>query len=272
MSAATYIGRTASAWLKLPAAGAVCGVTSRGIFIKLSGERVVFLSNETFRGPLTLNLSAGWGVLHRLALHSSAQIQPDGLFFPLINFLVSADAARIWEAAPPPKQILPREERQTRLEAVTRATIADYRSNMLDAVQVRRARLAIKNGETGNLAAALDACLGLGTGLTPSGDDFTLGVLLTLRRWGFRLALGVDLARISESILPAASRKTTTLAANLIGCAAQGQADERLVDALDGIMTGAPGVAACAVDLRSWGSSSGMDALAGMAAVLSAAA
>jgi hypothetical protein len=59
------------------------------------------------------------------------------------------------------------------------------------------------------------------------------------------------------------------LSANLIECAASGKADERLIDALDGIMTGSPGPEECATLLLSWGNSSGGDSLAGMALALS---
>jgi hypothetical protein len=38
--------------------------------------------------------------------------------------------------------------------------------------------------------------------------------------------------------------------------------------ALDGILAGTADIPACAAGLRSWGSSSGVDALAGMAVVL----
>jgi hypothetical protein len=71
-------------------------------------------------------------------------------------------------------------------------------------------------------------------------------------------------------VIDVAYQRTTTLSANLIECAAQGEADERLISVVDGIMTGEPSVADCAKYILDWGSSSGIDALVGMAIVLTA--
>ena len=57
--------------------------------------------------------------------------------------------------------------------------------------------------------------------------------------------------------------QTTHLSANLIECAIQGQADQRLMNALDGLMT-TENALAWIDGLLTWGNSSGMDALAGM--------
>jgi hypothetical protein len=115
------------------------------------------------------------------------------------------------------------------------------------------------------MAVELEGLLGLGSGLTPSGDDLTMGFLLYLKRWGHVLAPGLDLATLAPVIVPLATRKTTTLSANLIECALNGQANERLLLALDGILTGEPDPATCASYLAGWGNTSGLDALVGMA-------
>jgi hypothetical protein len=71
-----------------------------------------------------------------------------------------------------------------------------------------------------------------------------------------------------SALLPTAYQKTTTLSANLIDCAGNGQADERLLLAVDGMITGEPGPDACLEALINWGSSSDRDALVGMGLVL----
>jgi hypothetical protein len=118
------------------------------------------------------------------------------------------------------------------------------------------------------IVAALRAFLGLGAGLTPSGDDLITGFLLTANRWGERLVPTFDLAALNQEILAPARKATNSLSASLIQCAAQGQADERLILALDGIIAGAPDASACVTALAGWGSSSGFDALVGMAVFL----
>jgi hypothetical protein len=119
----------------------------------------------------------------------------------------------------------------------------------------------------------MDTFLGYGVGLTPSGDDFVLGLLLGLKRiprlrdlGNFPLGSGASsMENFFDGVIQAARRRTTSLSASLIACAAQGQADERLVSALDGIYLGSLSPEECARLLLAWGSSSGGDSLAGMA-------
>ncbi len=92
-----------------------------------------------------------------------------------------------------------------------------------------------------------------------------LGFLLALQRWGYALASELEVEELTRQLLPLAYQKTTTLSANLIECASLGQADERLLLALDGIMTPNPDPPTCAAALAAWGNTSGHDALVGMA-------
>lgn len=263
-----YIGRAASEQIQQPATAFIGGRTSRGIFINLPGERIVFVSGETWRGPLTLNLVGELGNMHRLKTRAEVHIEPGELHFPTIDLKLAISPAQIWEAAPPPESVLSAAERAARLEAITQAIGRSRELNVPEAAEALNLRRAVKANTVDALAAALDAFLGLGPGLTPSGDDFVIGVILALSRWGPKLLPDLDADRLFESVIPAACRKTTTLSANLIGCAAQGQADERLLAALDGFMTGAPDVGSCAAGLSSWGSTSGIAALAGMGLVI----
>jgi hypothetical protein len=120
------------------------------------------------------------------------------------------------------------------------------------------------------MADQMASLLGLGDGLTPAGDDLILGLLLILNRWGGVLAPGFDVRPLNRAAIDQARQKTTALSQSLIACAALGQADERLLLALDGIMTDQTDPPACAAQLAGWGSSSGAAALAGMGVGLSA--
>jgi hypothetical protein len=84
---------------------------------------------------------------------------------------------------------------------------------------------------SGDLAGAVEAAeqlVGLGTGLMPSGDSMVSGVLLALRLLGGAISGGtraVWLANwLSASVTCYAAQRTTTLAASLLHCAANGQA------------------------------------------------
>jgi hypothetical protein len=106
--------------------------------------------------------------------------------------------------------------------------------------------------------------------LTPSGDDLVIGLLLSLNRCRDAVWPREDRHKLNRQVVAAAYRNTTTLSANLIECAALGQADERLINAVDSIAYGVVRGPQVVDDLLGWGNSSGVDALAGMAIVLSA--
>jgi hypothetical protein len=125
-------------------------------------------------------------------------------------------------------------------------------------------RLALDGQEAARIAAAIQPLLGMGAGLTPSGDDLALGLLLALNRWGQTLAPGLDLKLLNREIVRGAYERTTMLSANLIDCASRGQADERLIVGLDGILSGEYDPGMCASSLAGWGNNSGVDALVGM--------
>jgi hypothetical protein len=95
-----------------------------------------------------------------------------------------------------------------------------------------------------------------------------MGILLSLNRWQNPLWPADDLRVLNRQIVEAAYQKTTLISANLIECAALGLADERLIDALDFMMTGEACDRQVISRLLEWGNSSGVDVFAGMAVTL----
>lgn len=106
---------------------------------------------------------------------------------------------------------------------------------------------------------------GLGTGLTPAGDDFLIGVLYGL--WASRPA--VEVVCIAKVIVETAAARTTRLSAAWLQAAGAGEAGEawhrlwQAVIASDEQQT----LAASRLILRS-GETSGADTLAGLVAIL----
>jgi len=111
--------------------------------------------------------------------------------------------------------------------------------------------------------------LGYGTGLTPSGDDFVIGLLLAFNRWQDMLFPSYNCEKLNRQVIDNAYQKTTTLSANLIECATMGLADERLVNALDWLMGENSPESPPVEGILGWGDSSGIDVFTGFVVALS---
>ena len=251
----------------------VWGATSRGVFLHLPSGWVVFLSAEPFRGPLTLNLC---GREHHVELPPALEAAVRGtaieicageIHFNSLDLTIIFEPASSWSAPhlpdAPPERLT---QRLQRLEKVIQG-MQKADSCQLSAISFQQ---SVVDDHTcaldiQALTGELTENLGLGAGLTPAGDDLALGFLLAANRWKGLLCPGLDLRPVNHEIQHAAYARTSTLSANLIECATQGQADERLILALDGIITGQPEPETCISYLSGWGSSSGAWALQGMA-------
>jgi len=281
----THIGSFARQILAGDQAASVMGVSSRGVFLHLPSGWVLFLSFEQYRGPLALNLVPGGGGLSQWQKGAELQIHPGRLSFPAEGLEVDFREAIDWQLPDLPGRLLSTDQRRHRLEgtllelAVMQKTspLADMLLAVLSPgrqlsgrqktafAQLVAVRQACVSQEVAMIAASIMPLLGMGAGLTPSGDDLALGFLLALNRWGYVLAAGLDLKLLNREIVRGAYKSTTLLSANLIDCASQGQADERLILGLDGLLSWEYDPGACAASLASWGNTSGVDALVGMA-------
>ena len=113
----------------------------------------------------------------------------------------------------------------------------------------------------GNDAAQL---IGLGPGLTPSGDDYLGGVLVALR-WLGRGAQADSLWRWLE---PRLAERTSAISAAHLAAAASGQVHEALHEVLENLSAWqAPDLHPGLAKLDALGHTSGWDALAGIVAV-----
>ena len=117
----------------------------------------------------------------------------------------------------------------------------------------------------GDLAHAVDAAehiVGLGPGLTPSGDDALAGLLLALRLLGGAVPGGGRAVWLADwlgaAVTANACDRTTSLAATLLHCAARGQASVEAAAVLRGIAGQDPLVPA-ARRLLATGHTSGAD-------------
>jgi hypothetical protein len=263
----------------------VMGITSRGLFLAID-QRVLFVSFERWRGPLTITLGRSIEQLRVLDVGASAVFSNHRLTFPATPIVLSASATDVWHAPLPDISPCPIDQQYDNVRQIARiitaraldrgftpllAPLLDLPlSGPLSNDQVRvlnilqTLRLAVRAHDVPAMQDSINHLLGRGSGLTPSGDDCVLGLLLVLNRW----QADSEWSELNRDVISAAYQKTTTISANLIECATQGEADERLLNVVDGIVTGKPAIAECVECVLSWGSSSGIDTLVGLAIAL----
>lgn len=267
-------------------AAQVIGVTNKGIFIETEDHQILFISGEAYCGPLTLNLASMINFKSLFSQGEKCALQKDQIAFELCIILFNASTP-IWQPSP---IFFAQDSWQAvnqRSSYLASALLTSYQDGMFlpfltevsrrsggkNTAQVFWEEYLCKHlpgfetAQTANFPQRLLGLIGLGSGLTPSGDDFLVGFLLA-SHYLVQLSLSSSQTTLQNQIVKAAKQKTTTLSAALIKCAADGAADERLMKALGWLAQGGATISEVKTDLLSYGSSSGTDSFAGMLAAI----
>jgi hypothetical protein len=247
---ADVAGRAARVALE-SGAGEVCAVFRRSFYVRSKGKYACVGDASLGRGPLN-------------ALVAAFEAPPLGA-----AVVVSVETARSW--APP----LPVRTTRPNLEALRACLDGHVPDEGLGcvilgvhnalSVHAQPALEAIDRWLAGNtLGAEAAQLIGLGPGLTPSGDDYLGGVLVALR-WVGRAAQADSLWRWLE---PRAAEGTSAISAAHLAAAASGEMHEALHDVLRDLSAWeAPDLHPNLSRLDAVGHTSGWDALAGIVAV-----
>jgi hypothetical protein len=264
--------------------GSVIGVTSGGVFIRAGADQIVFISRLEYRSPLTITLRGGKPMFQHLELGMLAKFKSNRLVFPKPGLVITAAPTARWFPPLPTIDLADisgglskrlrdlgsrvlKKKSDVGLSILLPALLQQPHDGMVMSLEGEKALAAhskLRKGGFSSFGETLISLLGLGRGLTPSGDDLLVGFLLTLNRWQDILTVSFDVDGLNRQIIAEAFQTTTHLSANLIACAAGGAADERLLDGLDYIVTGHGNPELIADRLADMGSSSGADSLVGI--------
>ena len=234
--------------------GTVCAVFRRSFYLRFEKKYACIGDASLGRGPLNALIRD----FHEPALGDTA--------------VVSLENAQPWE--PPPL----RGQAHPRLDALHACldghvpeeglgcTILGVHNAL--SVHAQPALEALDRWLAGNaLGNEVAQLIGLGPGLTPSGDDYLGGVLVGLR-WLGRGAQANSLWRWLE---PRLAQRTSPISAAHLAAAAAGQVHEALHDVLDSLSAWeTPDLLPGLAQLDAVGHTSGWDALAGSVAVAKA--
>ena len=268
-------------------------LTSHGAFLECGENHILFLSFEKFHGPLTANLIGTNNCLHEIPKGDKAIFEKGKLTFIDSQTHIEISNAKLWR---PPLinkvDLINPDIRKSRNQNLAEKIIENRNPDGFSALIQRLIKPAennINNNYLGlsnlpdinkirdflikyeyrTLGQYLENFLGMGPGLTPSGDDFILGVILSINRWKTILNLHPSYEILNQELTERARQKTNIISAELIRCAALGQADERLIQAVDYLAGANINMEVVLDGLLNWGNSSGIDAFAGMATVFS---
>ena len=261
-----------------PTEGRVLSIFRRACIIEYGGDGLLALvAPELENGPLNI-------VLHRIPSDWS-QLQPgmavqfrDGQM-QIGGLTVALDGADVWEPRPDWKRLRANAAPcLSRLDQVLSrlnhcapagtllAFVQDPSSALSPSEEVIRDRVRTAAeamwagwlGEEVQLSSGAAQLAGLGSGLTPAGDDFCLGTMLCA--W---LAHPTP-RRYCTTVLQACAQRTTTLSKAFLQSAAVGECSATWQSFLEALQGGSDQeIDITTQELLAYGHSSGADALAG---------
>lgn len=223
--------------------GEVCAVFRRSFYVRCPGERYACIGD----------LSLGNGPLNALA----GDFTPPALGEQVS---ISFDGTKLWQPAAQqpdePKLETLREAARSRIPAEGLGCLVIGTHNALSG-HAQPALDALERWLVGNaIASEAEQLIGLGPGLTPSGDDYLGGMLVALRLTG----RGMQAEGLWRWLQPRLKERTSAISAAHLAAAAAGEAHEALHEVLNGSLD---------LDrLDAVGHCSGWDGLAGAVAVL----
>lgn len=266
---AAAIGHVAHETLKTETYANVWGHTSKGFFAVTGNKMVLFISHQTFKGPLTININVKIPSRQALSHDTHLLLSPNQIRFSQSALEIRINPqTHIWTPMILNKLDFNLEALIIRSDLIERKLITQL-SNQHQAQENQtkinnNLKSALFSRNKNSIYETLSNLLGCGEGLTPSGDDFICGFLLAAHAWKEILFPGFALQKTIGKIVDVAGEKTTTLSANLITCAASGSVDERIIRCVKWLNSGDHSAAFIMKELLSYGSSSGLDTLAGM--------
>ncbi len=279
----TFVGGIAREVLDSLQPGKVMGITSKGIFLHCA-DSILFITDTPYKGPFNLFIPGFERLMKTLTITSGFELIPGALYFPDPEVKIIFENAEVWIPAPPPAI---RTTQDSQLAQVRRLLdqistldpgkgwlfLHNHQPALPESLMLRIS--ANTRGFSGayrqqDLKTCLQAAgnlLGLGGGLTPSGDDWLSGFVLYQSR--LIQASGGSAPFLSElitALVQLAIQKTTTISVNRISAAGRGWAEEPFLQMIDCLFAGEEMAEGLPELLIHFGHSSGVDTTLGIAA------
>jgi hypothetical protein len=286
----SFIGQLAFEALELNPAGEVMGITTKGIFLS-SGDRVLFITDAPYKSPFNIYVNqfeifAAQMKIRDAFIYNSTLSE---IMFPRQQMRLEFRSPEIWSPEGPVEITTSLPERKMRLNVILDDFLKrEPGKGWLFLHSVNQAGISLDNlqerislnSEKFTIcftARDLEGCLaaagklvGLGGGLTPSGDDWLTGFLLyQVRREQSQGLKDPFLKDLCERVITLAFDKTTMISASRLIAAARGMAEQPFISLIDYLFDQNAKVVLNLIDiLFNFGHSSGVDTCMGIAAAI----
>ncbi|MBW6474802.1 MAG: DUF2877 domain-containing protein [Anaerolineaceae bacterium] len=280
----TTIGKFAYEWLLQSNQVVVWGNTSSGLFLHVQGNRIIFLTKKDHFGPVNVIIQNQIPVQWKN--EDEVQIIHADREFILTNNKqqIKLNIENIWKTPQKPAGFISDIEQKNRIkQAANQLSLLKneqgYAPLLLPFVSdtlsletdntwlfsswntIKLLKISMIQKDTESILSLANLLIGSGRGLTPSGDDLLTGLTFMRRRWFPEVNWMAD---VEDQLLTIFKVKTTSVSNTLFECAMQGEADARIQEMADVLMSTEIPFQQQAMELSRWGNSSGADVFLGM--------
>lgn len=286
---AIQIGGLAKNVLVEGTTGKVMGVTSSGVFLN-SANKIFFLTSADYKSPYNIQIRGYNELAVKIAVGDQWQVGGEELSFSSHNIRIDINSAQVWNPVPQKNNTtthVVQIERINRLMHRLRELdpqkgwlfLFDSGNSPIEAQdrEALRIRLLTQKflsgvGATDKLVCLESArsILGLGGGLTPSGDDWLTGFFLFhYRKTQAKDEMDPFIVDLGATITAMAFERTTKISVNRIEAACQGWAEEIFLEVIDSLLDSEKELDdQTALHLINFGHSSGVDTCMGICAAV----
>lgn len=280
------IGSIAMQWIQTQSNVLILGHTSGGIFLQLAErQKVIYLTNYPDFGPINLNLTTQlpeqWdkgkpiSILKKngtLVFHHGAKkiyVLDYSLWNSDISTTYDIDQATLTERIKKTVSQLSLLKGNHGFAALfpylvnhNNKPVESSLARVWENIQVLKQACLDLN--LSNFLSAARPIISYGRGLTPSGDDFLVGLIYCLYRKKDHQQYQNFLEGMKNPLLAAASERTTSISVSLLTCAFMGQAHSRTQAMTEALTSHKVAFENQALKMAGWGSSSGADTTLGI--------
>jgi len=280
----TTFGKFAYEWLLQSNQVVVWGNTSSGLFLLVQGNRIIFLTKNDYFGPVNVILQNQIPIQWKNEDEVQV-IHSDGEFILTNNKQqIKLNIKNIWKTPQKPAGFISEIEQKNRMtQAANQLSLLKngqgYAPLLLPFVSdnlyletdntwlfsswntIKLLKISMIQKDSESILSLASLLVGSGRGLTPSGDDLLTGLTFMRRRWFPEVNW---MTEVEDQLLATFKEKTTSVSSTLFECALQGEADARIQEMADVLMTSDIPFQQQAMKLSRWGNSSGADVFLGI--------